>query len=44
MIKYISKISIYISILILSFANAYSDSHNTLQILEALQQDIKTLE
>ena len=44
MIKYISKISIYIIILILSFNNAYPDNHNTLQILEALQQDIKTLE
>ena len=28
----------------LNFSSAYSDNHNVLQILEALQQDIKTLE
>ena len=42
--KYILKI--YLLVFFLSFGSttAYSDNHNILQILEAVQQDIKTLE
>ena len=42
--KYIFKLLLIIFIFNLSFGNTYSDNHNVIQILEALQQDIKTLE
>ena len=42
--KNIFKIVICIFIFNLSLGKVYSDSHNVIQILEALQQDIKTLE
>ena len=41
--KYIYKFFL-ISFFCFFFGNVYSDNHNILQILEALQQDIKTLE
>ncbi len=42
--KYIFKQLFIIFLFCLSSNNLYSDNHNVLQILEALQQDIKTLE
>ena len=42
--KYIFKLLLPAFLLSLSFNKVYSDNHNVLQILEALQQDIKTLE
>jgi len=42
--KYIFKTSLIIFIFCVSSNNLYSDNHNILQVLEALQQDIKTLE
>ena len=42
--KYILKTSLLTFLFSLCFNIAYSDNHNVLQILEALQQDIKTLE
>ena len=42
--KYLLKFFVFSFLLNLSFTNTYSDNHNVLQILEALQQDIKTLE
>ncbi len=42
--KNIFKIVICVFIFNLSLGKVYSDSHNVIQILEALQQDIKTLE
>ncbi len=42
--KYIFKFLLIIFIFNLSLGNTYSDNHNLIQILEALQQDIKTLE
>ena len=42
--KNIFKIVICIFIFNLSLGKVYSDNHNVIQILEALQQDIKTLE
>ncbi len=42
--KYIFKQLFIIFLFCLSSSNLYSDNHNVLQILEALQQDIKTLE
>ncbi len=42
--KYIFKTSLIIFIFFVSSNNLYSDNHNILQVLEALQQDIKTLE
>ena len=42
--KYILKPFLIIFLFFLSSSNLYSDNHNVLQILEALQQDIKTLE
>ena len=42
--KYILKsLSIFL-LFCLNFSNVYSENHNVLQILEAIQQDIKTLE
>ena len=42
--KNIYKLLIIIIWFASNFGNVYSDNHNVLQILEALQQDIKTLE
>ena len=42
--KYIFKQLFIIFLFCISSSNLYSDNHNVLQILEALQQDIKTLE
>ena len=42
--KNIFKLIICIFIFNLSLGKVYSDNHNVIQILEALQQDIKTLE
>ena len=42
--KYLLKFFVFSFLFNLSFTNTYSDNHNVLQILEALQQDIKTLE
>ncbi len=42
--KYFLRLFLFVSLYILFFGNVYSENHNTLQILEALQQDIKTLE
>ena len=42
--KYTLKIASIFFLLNISSSNVYSDNHNVLQILEALQQDIKTLE
>ena len=42
--KYFLRLFLFVSFYILFFGNVYSENHNTLQILEALQQDIKTLE
>ena len=42
--KYILKPFLIIFLFFLSSSKLYSDNHNVLQILEALQQDIKTLE
>ena len=42
--KYIFKLLLTAFLFSLSFNKVYSDNHNVLQILEALQQDIKTLE
>ncbi len=42
--KYFFRLITIAFFLILSVVNAYSDNHNILQILEALKQDIKTLE
>ena len=42
--KYICKLLIIIFFVSLKFNSVYSDNHNVLQIIEALQQDIKTLE
>ena len=42
--KILLKLFLFTHIFILSFSNVYSDNHNVLQILESLQQDIKTLE
>ena len=42
--KYILKLLFLATLFSSNFLNAYSDNHNVLQILEALQQDIKTLE
>ncbi len=43
-IKKISKLICFATIIIFNLSAAYSDNHNIIQILEALQQDIKTLE
>ena len=42
--KYIFKQLFIIFLFCISSSNLYSDNHNVLQILEALQQDLKTLE
>jgi len=42
--KNLLKLFLFTYVFSLSFSNAYSDSHNVLQVLESLQQDIKTLE
>ena len=42
--KYILNLFFFAFILKLSFGVTYSDNHNILQIIETLQQDIKTLE
>ena len=42
--KYLLKFFVFSFLFNLTFTNTYSDNHNVLQILEALQQDIKTLE
>ena len=42
--KYLLKTLLIIFLFNLSYSNLYSDNHNILQILEALQQDLKTLE
>ena len=42
--KYILRLLSFCFLLSLSFSNVYSDNHDVLQRLEALQQDIKTLE
>ncbi len=42
--KILLKLFLFTYVFSLSFSNVYSDSHNVLQILESLQQDIKTLE
>ena len=42
--KYILKPFLVVFLLFLSSGKLYSENHNVLQILEALQQDIKTLE
>ena len=42
--KNILKLFLLTFLLTCSFGNVFSDNHNVLQILEALQQDIKTLE
>ena len=42
--KYLLKFFVFSFLFNLIFTNTYSDNHNVLQILEALQQDIKTLE
>ena len=42
--KYLFKVFFFICLFSLSFGNLYSENHNILQILEVLQQDIKTLE
>ena len=42
--KYIYKLFTMASVLSLMCVNVYSDNHNVFQILETLQQDIKTLE
>jgi len=42
--KYILNLCLLVFFLKTSFGTAYSENHNILQILEILQQDIKTLE
>ena len=42
--KYILSFFVLITFFVSSFSITYSDNHNVLQIIEALQQDIKTLE
>jgi len=42
--KILLKLFLFTYVFSLSFSNVYSDNHNVLQILESLQQDIKTLE
>ncbi len=42
--KHILNLFLFTLILKLSFGITYSDNHNVLQIIETLQQDIKTLE
>ena len=42
--KYILNLFFFALILKYSFGVTYSDNHNVLQIIETLQQDIKTLE
>ena len=42
--KFLFKLFILALFYILNFSIVYSDNHNVFQILEALQQDIKTLE
>ncbi len=42
--KFIIKIFVIIFIVNVNVSNVFSDNHNILQILETLQQDIKTLE
>ena len=42
--KFILKFLAFTFLLTISFGKVYSDNHNILQILEILQQDIKTLE
>ena len=42
--KYLLKLLLIIILFNVSSSKLYSDSHNVIQILEALQQDIKTLE
>ena len=42
--KFLFKLFLLTSVFNLSFGNVNSDNHNVLQILESLQQDIKTLE
>ena len=43
-IRFVLKFLIIVFFLKFGISSAYSDNHNVLQILEALQQDIKTLE
>jgi len=42
--KFLLKLFLFTFVFNLSFSNVFSDNHNVLQILESLQQDIKTLE
>ena len=42
--KYILKLLTYIFLFSFAYSQAHSESQNVLQILEVLQQDIKTLE